>query len=239
MSIDLRNSTSPADLKKVKLPKATKSYKPVPHIEVINMTLEELEKAGLKVLDASYSSARDGRQARGDYSIGGENDKEMTIKLSWINSYDKSIPLGWAVGANIIVCSNGMVRGDDGAFRRKHTGTILSEYKENIHLYVNKVGDTFKKLVKDREALKRIDLDKRTISELIGRMFIEEEIVTATQMGIIKREIENPSFNYNADGSAWQLYNHVTVAMKEDHPQHYINRHVKHHDFFMREFDLA
>jgi len=149
------------------------------------------------------------------------------------------------MGGHVIVCRNGMVIGDMGAFKRKHTGTVLSEYQDNIRTYVNEAGEIFRKMTSDRERMKEITMSKRVTAELVGRMFLEEEIITATQLGIIKREIENPSFNYgtrivNADGelvstTLWDDYNAVTVSLKEAHPQHNIQQHINLHNFITKE----
>lgn len=231
--------TSKASLLKVPVPAATKSYVPVPHKQMIQMTLEELDKNGMEVLSETYNMAREGRQAMGFYEIGATGDSDMRIRIGWHNSYDKSMPVRWAIGGHIIVCSNGMVAGDIGAFKRKHTGTVLADYREQAHIHVASAGEMYDRLIREKIRMKDIEITKRASAELIGRMFLEEDIITATQMGIIKREMENPSFNYNADGSVWQLYNHCTVAYKEEHPQLFIDRHVKHHEFFTKEFSLA
>ena len=239
MSITLRTPISKSDLKKVILPGATESYAPVPHIKVIEMTLEELEKNGFKVLSEAYHIARKGDQARGDYQIQ-TKDKDMHIQLAWMNSYDKTIPLRWAVGGHVIICGNGMVVGDMGIFKRRHTGTVIEDYKEAIHLHINSAGEMFEKLIKERKQLKNIEISAQARAELIGRMFIQENVLTATQLGIIKKEIENPSFgNYGAPGSVWELYNHGTVGMKEDHPSLYIDHHVRYHNFFKKKFQLV
>lgn len=239
MSLTLNTPISRADLVRVRKPKATESYAPVPHIKVIEMTLEELEKNGFKVLSEGYRMAKNGLQARGDYEIA-TKDKEMHIKLAWHNSYDKSLPLRWALGAHVMICTNGMIVGDMGIFKRKHTGTIIEDYREAIHMHVNSAGEIFGKLVDQREKMKEIDLDPRARAELIGRMFIQEEVITATQLGIIKKQIENPSYgNYGAPGSVWELYNHGTVGMKDEHPSLYIEHHAKYHEFFKKEFELV
>jgi len=220
------------------LPLKTDSYAPVPHKDVIEFTLENLDKANFKVIEEKYSTARDGQQGMGFYNIQ-TPDPEMCIRLIWHNSYDKTMPLRWAMGANVIVCTNGMVRGEMGAFKRRHTGTVLSDYTENISQYISQAGDRFDALVRDRERMKEIELTKRNCAELVGRMFIEEAVINATQVGIIKREIENPSFNYNSDGSLWQFYNHCTVAFKEAHPRHFLDHHTMLHNFVEREFELV
>lgn len=226
------------DLFEIPLPTKTESYTPVPHREVIGIAREELDKAGLTIINEIYHSAKEGKQAIGSYLIG-NGDPEMNLKLMWHNSYDKTMPLRWAIGANVIVCGNGMVRGDIGAFKRRHTGTVLEDYRKQATVHIGKAGEMFGKLSNDREAMKNIAITKKTVAELMGRMYIEEGIVNATQLGIIRREIENPSYDYKADGSVWQIYNHVTVALKEAHPHNHIEQHIRSHNFFKKEFKLA
>ena len=216
--------TTAKELAKVPVPAKTKSYSPVPHAKVIDMTLKAIEKSGMKILSSTYQMASEGGKAFGAYEIG-TADKEMNIRLMWHNSYNKTMPLRWALGAHVIVCENGMVQGELGAFKRKHTGGVLDLFKKEVELHVSQAGEVFEKLVKDRESLKQIQLTKKAVAELVGRMYIEEALVNTTQLAILKREIENPSFDYKADGTAWQLYNHATVALKDVHPHGHIVAH--------------
>lgn len=221
-----------------KLPKATKSYSPVPHKAVINTILEELDKKGVKVLGELYSSARKGKIGMGNYQLDG-GDSEMNLRLAFLNSYDKSKPLQVGFGTNVIVCTNGMFVSDMLKFKRKHTGTVLQEFKEEIGMYVDKAGEIFEKIKYDREAMKNIEMTKRTTAELIGRMYVEENIITETQIAVIKRELQNPSFNYGIENSLWNVYNAATVSMKETHPGLYMDQHSKLHKFVEKEFQLA
>lgn len=236
MSDIIKNLTA-EDLALIEIPTKTKSYTPVPHGEVIAMAKEELDKAGLMIVSEKYRIAKEGKQAFGSYIIG-NGDPEMNLNLMWHNSYDKTMPLRWAIGANVIVCGNGLVRGDIGAFKRRHTGTVMEDYRNLVKLHIGKAGEMFGSLVKDREAMKNISITKKTTAELMGRMFIEEAIVNATQLGIIKREIESPTYDYKADGTLWQIYNHVTVALKESHPHKYLEQHIRSHNFFTKEFKI-
>lgn len=220
------------------IPQKTQSYSPIPHASVINMTMEQIDKSGLKVTEERYISAADGRKAMGFYRMSGIEDSEMGIQLIWHNSYDKSMSLKWAIGGKVFVCKNGMVSGDIGSFKRKHTGEALLDYEDAVRTYVGQAGDMFQKLVLDKERMKEIEITKRTSAELLGRMFLEEGIIQATQLNIIKRELDNPSFNYNSEGTLWQLYNHCTVALKEAHPQFHITQHMDLHNFVKAEFAI-
>jgi hypothetical protein len=225
-----------------KLPRKTKSYSPVPHKIVIESCLEALDKGGIKLISERYTAAREGRQANGIYHLDG-GDSEMNLRLQWQNSYDKSLPLAAAFGSHVIVCSNGLIVGDMGRFKRKHTGTVLTEFQEQIRTYVDTAAEQFKKMKHDRERMKEITLTKRVSAELIGRMFLEDNIITVTQLGIIKRELDNPSFNYGTDkdvlakgGTLWDTYNAVTVSLKEAHPQFNMQSHIDLHNFVAKEY---
>jgi hypothetical protein len=85
--------------------------------------------------------------------------------------------------------------------------------------------------------LKDIILTPRHKGKILGELFAYDEILTLTQVGIVKREMDKPSHNYNADvNSAWTMYNHITFALKESHPGHYIGDHQKVHQYFVNAF---
>jgi hypothetical protein len=239
----MSNVTTKQLLLDTKLPKKTKSYSPVPHKVVIDNCLEQLDKHNITVHHELYTAARDGRQANGIYHLAG-GDEQMNLRLQWQNSYDKSLPLAAAFGSQVIVCGNGLIMGDMGRFKRKHTGDVLQEFIESIKIFIGEADKTFKKMVRDRERMKEILMTKRLSAELIGRMFIEDEIITATQLGIIKRELDAPTYNYGTDqeilkkgGTLWETYNAVTVSLKEAHPQFNMNQHVNLHNFVVKNYE--
>lgn len=219
-------------------PASTKSYSPVSHKDVMNFTLEQIDKAGLKLVTERYSANKDGMIGMGFYHIEGFGDAEMGMELAWQNSLDKSLSLKWAIGGRVFICSNGMVRGDIGTFKRKHTGTVLDEYAEAVKRYVGDAEMHFAKLLADKEMMKGINVSPRKVAEMLGRMYIEKDILNATQLNIVKRELTKPTFDYKADGTLWQLYNHCTVALKEAHPLHHMNQHTDLHEFVTKEYQL-
>ena len=89
-------------------------------------------------------------------------------------------------------------------------------------------------LLADKEMLKNVKLSARDKGRILGHLFANDEILTLTQVGIVKREIDRPSHNYNADvDSAWTMYNHITLALKESHPSTYMSDHEKVHEYFV------
>jgi hypothetical protein len=137
------------------------------------------------------------------------------------------------------VCSNGCVAGDLGAYKRKHTGTADVEAFETMRNYLYGAKQIFDKLVSDKEHLKKIDLEASEMAAILGRMFIHNEIITSTQINIIKREMQNPTHDYGVPvNNAWSLYNYTTFAFKEDNPKNWMKRHIDLHKFFSENFNI-
>ena len=215
------------------LPRETRTYKPVSHGQLIDLTLESIHQAGFALDRESYSSAKDGQIANGRFSISNVADKEMQLQIGWQNSYNKSLTLKFAIGTRILVCSNGCVSGDYGAFKKKHQGDVQEFTPAKIVEYIKSAGDAFMKLQKERELLKTIEVDKRITAELVGRMILEKEFIQSTQLNIIERELKHATFDYGAPGSLWELYQFTTYAMKEVHPSLWMDNHIGAHDFFV------
>lgn len=214
------------------VPVQTRTYKPVSHSSLIDLTLNSIEKAGFKLDKETYSSAVDGQIANGRFSISNVADSEMQLQIGWQNSYNKQLTLKFAIGTRILVCQNGCVSGDFGAFKRKHVGEIQSFTPGAIVDYIAQAGEAFTLMQQQRESMKQIEITKRTKAELVGRMMLEEQFITSTQLNIISRELKAPTHDYNAKDSLWELYNYTTFAMKESHPAQWMESHIKAHAFF-------
>lgn len=215
------------------LPLQTDTYKPVSHAQLMDLTLEGIHKAGFSLAAELYSSSSEGQIAKAVYRIGNVSDKEMQMMVTWQNSYNKQLKLSFAVGAKVLVCLNGMISFRSmSSFNRKHTGEIQVFAPGRISEYIQQAADVFVTLQEDRDRMKQVEVDRRLAAELIGRMYIEEGFIESTQLNIIKRELDKPTFDYNATGSLWELYNHTTFAIGGIHPARWMEDHIAAHKFF-------
>jgi Domain of unknown function (DUF932) len=237
MSVETKTSYRSAkeELLGALLPEQTRTYKPISHQQLMDLTLESIQGSGFELAEETYASARFGNVATGRYTIKNVADNEMQLQIGWQNSYDKSVSLKFAIGTRIMVCSNGCVHGDFGAFKKKHVGQVQTFTPSAITEYIKSSGDVFTRMQEEREAMKQIELTKRTKAELIGRMMIEEEFIQSTQLNIIMRELKSPTHDYGAQDSLWELYNFATFAMKEAHPGMWMQNHMDAHRFFVNE----
>jgi hypothetical protein len=85
------------------IPTQTRTYKPVSHEQLIDLTLNGVEKAGFKINKETYTSAQEGQIANARYSIQNVADNEMSLEIGWQNSYNKTLSLKFAIGAHIFI----------------------------------------------------------------------------------------------------------------------------------------
>ena len=215
------------------VPQQTRTYKPVSHAELMDLTLESIHQAGFTLDQERYTSAREGKVANGKFTIKNVADSEMQLQIGWQNSYDKSLSLKFAIGTKIFICENGCVSGDYGSFKHKHVGEIQTFTPQAITEYIMDAGEAFTRMQKERDIMKTIQLDRRAQAELIGRMIIEEEFIESTQLNIIRRELDKPTHDYGAPDSLWELYQFTTFSMKEMHPSLWMGNHIGAHSFFL------
>lgn len=227
------------ELLQVPVPIATDTYSPVSHRNIIDAVGEQLYKRNMQIHGEKYNSSADGKKVIGYYDIIYDNNPEMGMRLAFRNSYDKSMSVAIASGANVFVCSNGMVKADGLVFMRKHTGSVVQDLNTIIVTGVEQLENHFITMTKHSQQMKQIELTKVKAAEMYGRMFMIDDIITPTQLNIVKRELDNSKFEEFREESLWSAYNHVTYALKESHPLNYIDQHVNLHKFVEQEFQLV
>ena len=228
-------NTSSSFLASVPVPSETRTYKPVSHSQIIDLTLASIDSAGFKVQNQYYTATKDGVIANGKYTIANVNDDEMVLQIGWQNSYNKTKSLKFAIGAMVIICGNGMVYGDHGNFRKKHMGDIQEFTPAKIYDYIKASGDVFNLIQRDKVAMKNVQIDDSVKARLLGKLLIEDTFIKPTQANIIAREINMPTHSYNAPDSLWEFYNYTTFAMKGIHPSIWMDNHIAAHEWFVNE----
>jgi hypothetical protein len=231
------NFVSEQYLRGCSLPNHGKSYTVIPHGTVIDEAKVQLSTAGFAIKKELYKTTLTGDVAQGMYHLESGNDPEMGLMFVWSNSYNKTMAFKCAIGAHVFICSNGVVSGDLGNYRRRHSGSALTDVTSFMQEQIADASKYYDKLIHDKQMLKDVSLSPRDKGTILGRLFAEDEILTLSQVGIVKREIDKPSHFYsdNAD-SAWDMYNHITLALKDSHPMRYLSNHQRVHEFFVNEF---
>jgi hypothetical protein len=229
-------------LENAPLPSHGDTYTVIPHRDVIENTLNMLNASGFEVERELYRANVNANVAQGVYHIKPSNpiddkiktENELGMMFAWTNSYDKSTRFQCAIGGYVMVCYNGMVAGDMMSFARKHTGSADYEIRMQISNQIKNAEKYYKRIIDDRDNLRKIDLTMKEQAELLGRLYAQEEILDVSQLVTVKEEMVKPSYDYQADQeNAWAFYNHVTHALKKSHPRSWLSDSQKFHEFIV------
>ena len=225
-------------LRAIPLPTHGGQYAVVPHGTIIDETRNQLSIAGFEIERELYKTSLDGQIAQGVYHLQHGNDADMGLMFAWSNSYNKQMRFKCAIGAQVFICMNGVVSGDLANYNRKHMGaSTLNDVFTTINTQISNAKTYFDTLVENKDMFKTIMLTARDKGRILGELFANDEILTLTQVGIVKRELDKPTHTYNADvNSVWTMYNHITLALKESHPGHFIGDHQKVHQYFVNQY---
>jgi hypothetical protein len=146
------------------------------------------------------------------------------------------------MGTYVSVCLNGMLTADYSKYSRKHIGstkkgnTAYVEMVDQIEEQFKLASNVFAKMVQDKNSMIDRSLSNAEINELLGRLFMDD-VVGSVQMNIVKQQLKAPSYMYSGEkNSLWHFYNHVTHALKEEHPISFDEAHYKLHEMITKNY---
>jgi hypothetical protein len=244
MGYNKPKETTRTYLENAPLPNHGNSYTVISHKHVIDNTEQLLSNSGFRIDQELYRANMNANVAQGIYHIYPSqttdqqilDESELGMMFAWTNSYDKSTKFQCAIGGYVMVCSNGMMAGDMMNFKRKHTGSADQDIRNQISNQIKNGEKYYKRILNDRDSLRNTNLSLKEQAEILGRLYINEELLDTTQMSCIRSEYDSPTHDYNSGrDTAWTFYNHVTFALKKAHPRHWLQNSQDFHDFIMTE----
>lgn len=231
MSLIMENGNycSLNDLRLVKLPQETRTYKPVSHFDLVK-NLGEVSSGllrGYRLDNTQYGLARDGNQMFGVHTYQNGISSELSLSIAFRNSYDKSMSVGIAIGASVMVCSNLALTGDI-AIMRKHTQNVWNDLEELIITTIYRSQHNFHRVVEDAEIMRSRYLSNDNAYKLLGLLY-GNDIITPRQIPIVKKEWLNPSHSDFEERNIWSFYNACTDALKSSPPNKIMEKHISLH----------
>lgn len=231
-----------AKMLSAELPAKTDTYTPIAHTAVINRVRSEITNAGYVITGEEFRCSNDGQVALGTFRMNYKADPDIELSANFMNSYNKQHAFRFNLGGLVKVCMNGMMLNNNkfGSFKRVHKGAadILAEGK--ISEFIKDSEVYWSNLVDHKDQLRKILLTTTAQHDILGELFFRHKILNTMQLNIIRSEMEKPSFDYKVDSdSAWALYNHITLALKDSHPSTWIEDQMKVHDVFDTMFGLG
>ena len=221
------------------IPQQTKTYTPIAHQFVIDTALESLKAKGFVVTTEMYIANLNANVASGKYLLNFGDDPEMGMLFAWSNSYDKTMRFKCAIGAYNKNNMNAMVSALMGNYNRIHKGSADKDAQSEILNQVTNAELYYDELMRDKEVMKKITIDKKQVAQLLGRIYLEHNLLTDEQMAIVKNEYFKPTFDYGAAGnSLWTFYNHILYSLQKSHPRDWMEQQTMIHWFICKEMDL-
>lgn len=199
------------------LPAATNSHVPIPHLDLVNMTVDRLAALGMSVLSEQHALSHENKRYFGMFALAGNDgcnaDSDYQLVLGLRNSHDKTFPAGLSLGTRVFVCDNLAFNGEV-KISRKHTRYIMRDLPRLATVAVGRIVESRECMAKRIEKYKNHELTDLQAHDLIVRS-LDHQIVGATKIEKVVREWRKPAHQEFEPRNAWSLFNAFTETMKE------------------------
>ena len=204
------------EVARTETPSSTQTWRPVPHIDVIEAVTEVIKAHDWSIEGEKFGLVNEGKRLFGVMELSSSSSPDWHRCIGIRNSHDKSFAVGLSAGIAVCVCTN-LAFGGTTVVKRRHTsGIVLSEL---IDRAVASLEDDF--------------LTVETISEELKDAYLRDDdearscIVRAAELGVINscdilpvfHEFKSPSHEEFAEPTRWSLLNSITEIVKKYSPQ--------------------
>ena len=223
---------SRSDVFNTATPRATQTWYPLPHRDLIMEVEGQLTGAGFTISGESHALSHHGNRYFGVFGLNLPDKK--SDHYSWVvgirNSHDKTCPAGLVAGTRVFVCDNLAFTGEV-RISRKHTRYAERDLKHLTARAVGQLGDRFMALDQRVDAYRNTHIRDRRAHDIIVRA-IDCRAITPTQVPGVLDEWRQPSHEEFLPRTAWSLFNAFTEQMKGTNPQLTVNRSQALHGLF-------
>lgn len=136
----------------VQTPVETRSFKPVPHIELVSTLEQVLRLNQITIRKEQFALRRDGLTLFGVLQLQYQDTPDGMAALGLRTSNNRTMSIQLCAGLSVFVCDNMVFRGDLIALNRKHTSRLYLR-TEIVHA-ISRFREHFGKLAGEIENLK-------------------------------------------------------------------------------------
>lgn len=215
----------------VPVPAPTHSWRPVPYGDAIAYLHHQVDsQLGLEVESEAYGLNKKGDQMFGLITL--KTDREDNgLSIGIRQSYNKSLSLGVAVGAQVFVCDNLCFSGSAFKVVRKNTVNVWADFRALVASQVAQSLRHYDAVNEQCDALKALPCPERRGYEILG-VAMGEGVLTPNQASVAFQDWKIPRHEDFANRNVWSLYNCVTEGLKKGAPARTLDRHARAHAFF-------
>ena len=225
------------DVCAIPLPEATRTYQPVAHGKLSSMLIEMAENL---LPNFSHQQSRFGLAAEGNKMFGvhtfTSSSTSMGLSIGFRNSYDRSMSVGIAVGASVLVCDNLALCGDI-TILRKHTRNVIRDMEAQALAGIYRSQQAYSQILGDAESMRLMEISDDHAYRMLGLVY-GRELITPRQIPVAHREWQRPQYEEFEPRTVWSLYNAITEALKSAPPQSIMEKHLGLHQLFTQQYRI-
>jgi hypothetical protein len=201
----------------VPVPRATRSYHPLPFMDLTDMLHDTFEANGFKVGEIQHCLARKNTQYFGLAEILNLRTETEKAVACWRSSYNKTLKPEGIGGASVTACTNLDVWGGMYEFGRKQTTFIMTDIRERMQYFVSQFEVAHRERAVQVELYKTTLCNEEKMSLAVKRLY-DAGVINTQRIGKVFDEYNEPSypehFGPNGERTVWTLFNAVTESFK-------------------------
>ena len=190
----------------VPTPTPTATWRPVPHIDVVDAVENAIANRGMTIESERFGLARDQQKMFGVITLAKQNNPEWTRCIGIRNSHDQSFAAGICCGVSVLVCSN-LCFGGEFVIKRRHTSGI--DLFAMVEETMDAMADSY---LAFEERL--LNLHDEPVSDDNARIFIvkaaEYGAIPSCDILAVFNEFLEPRHEEFRERSMWSLMNAFT-----------------------------
>ena len=199
-----------AQLATIPAPRATATWRPVKHIDVVQAIEERAAKVGWTITKQTFGVSRSLDKMFGVMTITRREYPDYTQMIGFRTSNDKSIALKVAAGASVFVCENMVVRAELCVDRKHTSGLNLGHTVDRAFQRLDFEFDRLEGSISSMKETETTDTDARAY--LIDAC--EAGAIASSDIMPVWNLWKKPPHEEFAPRNQWSLYNSFNQQMK-------------------------
>lgn len=211
-------------LEHIATPEGTDTFKPVPHIVLVNSLEDILHSRGIHVTREQLALRHDGSRLFGTFDLSRHGDvlSNDTLpvevdgtapSLGFRAANDRSMPIQIVAGLRVFVCDNLALNGDMVALRRKHTSGL--DLQAELIAAIDRYEQHYGRLVADVRQLQDRAITDDQAKAMIYDLVYKAEALPIRLGGVLGHEYFEPKHKEFEPRTAWSLHNACTETIKQ------------------------
>ncbi len=215
------------ELALVPTPEPTKTWFPVPHVSILDTTLERLREHGYRVLKTDLALNKANTQFFGTLDLDCELVPGVTLAVGLRNSTDKSFPMGFAAGNRTFVCDNLALRSEL-LVKRKHSRFGEERFGNAITQATASLRSFAEVETQRVQLMQQEELTEDRAMALILKAHLRHILSHRHLKGVV-RQWNEPVFDWGGK-TLWRMMNAMTFVLADvsrKSPHEYANRTIQ------------